>query len=1498
MFPNNWIKQAEKLASEGLYSPSEEHDSCGVGMIADISGESSKRVVDSAVTALKALWHRGAVDVDGKTGDGAGILLQIPQQFFIKQIENLGHSLKSSNMAVGVVFLPRVDFSAQETCRTIVESEILKYGFQLYGWRQVPVNISVIGEKAKATRPEIEHIIVACPDDLTESEIERALYLIRRRIEKRVMKENINDFYICSFSCHNMVYKGLFLAEQLSSFYPDLLDEHFISNFAIYHQRYSTNTFPKWSLAQPLRMLAHNGEINTIKGNINWMKSLESRMISKSFGQNSNDIKPIIQPGASDSAALDAVFEAIVRGGGRNAPLTKAMLIPEAYSDDNNHSHNQYYHFNAYFGSIMNPWDGPAAIAASDGRWLVAGLDRNGLRPLRYTLTEDNLLIVGSETGMVSVDERIIKEKGKIAPGKMIAIDLERGKFYHSKEIIEKLTSEKSYKDFKIKSFPTLGVDFEATNTPQYSSSELLKRQIIFGYTNETVESLLISMAKEGKEPQVSMGDDSPLAVLSKQYRGLHHFFRQNFSQVTNPPIDYLREYQVMNLTTHVGNLSNVLGDENLQNEVMELKSPVLLNNEFIELNKNYQQRNHVIDCIFDPQAGPGALKDALNNIKLEAEAAVREGKTLLVLTDQNIGNNAVPMPMILAAGGIHTHLIKQNLRWKCGICVRSGECLDVHYFSVLIGVGATVINPYLAEETIIDLYNKEVFRSLDLTKALTNYKVAINQGLLKIMAKSGISVLSSYWGGCNFEALGLSRTLVDEFFPGMPTKISGIGLNGIQRKIVDLVRLADDYQKPHLPVRGLFNFRVGGEAHSYDGGSIKSLQDAVARNSYGMYQDYVKKLEDLPPINLRDLLDFHTADCNPTPLNDVESITSLRKYLLTPSMSLGALSPEAHGTLNIAMNRIGSKSASGEGGENSARYKPKPNGDNANSAIKQVASGRFGVDTEYLNHCEEIEIKMAQGAKPGEGGHLPGFKVTTEIAKLRHSTAGVSLISPPPHHDIYSIEDLAQLIYDLKQVNSRARICVKLVARSGIGTIAAGVAKAKADVILISGHNGGTGSSAHSSIAYAGIPWEMGLSEVHQVLTLNGLRHTVKLRVDGGVKSGKDIVIGALLGGEEFNIGTAALIALGCLLVGQCHTNVCPVGICTQDISLREKYSGTPEKVINLFSFIAEEVREIISQLGFKSLKNIVGRTDLLKQISRGDQWLDDLDLNPLLVRVKSDQFPTRYMMTEPHTVPDTLDAQMISDAKPLFEDKEKVQLAYSVVNTHRAVGTKLSSEITKQFGMHELSEGHVIINLRGSAGQSLGAFAVNGVKIILAGDANDYVGKGLSGGVIVAHPFPLSNLISEKNVIIGNTVLYGATAGKLYAAGIAGERFAVRNSGAVAVIEGCGSNGCEYMSGGIVVVLGKVGNNFGAGMTGGMAYIYDLEGVGLNQINHDTVICQRIGNNHWERQAQSLIEDHYKETNSEHAKRILCDWELNKQYFWQVCPKEMLPHLKYPLN
>ncbi|WP_170451875.1 glutamate synthase large subunit [Ruegeria arenilitoris] len=1498
-FDADWVRAEEAkrkwMAENGLYSEQEEHSSCGVGLVVSVDGKKSRKVVEAGINALKAIWHRGAVDADGKTGDGAGIHVQIPAPFFYDQIRRTGHEPKMDELiAVGQVFLPRTDFGAQERCRTIVETEVLRMGYYIYGWRHVPVDVTCLGEKANATRPEIEQILISNSKGVDEDTFERELYVIRRRIEKAAAAAGISGLYLASLSCRSIIYKGMMLAEQVAVFYPDLMDERFESAFAIYHQRYSTNTFPQWWLAQPFRMLAHNGEINTLKGNINWMKSHEIRMASATFGDYAEDIKPIIAGGSSDSAALDSVFEVLVRAG-RSAPMAKTMLVPESWSKQAVELPQSWRDMYSYCNSVMEPWDGPAALAMTDGRWVCAGLDRNGLRPMRYVVTGDGLVIAGSEAGMVPIDEASVKEKGALGPGQMLAVDMKKGKLYRDKQIKDKLAAALPFGEWVSKINDLDEKLAKVAEKPLFTGEELRKRQIAAGYTVEELEQILAPMAEDGKEAIASMGDDTPSAVLSKQYRPLSHFFRQNFSQVTNPPIDSLREYRVMSLKTRFGNLKNVLDEDSSQTEIVVLESPFVGNAQWEELVANFDAPLAEIDCTFEP--GNGALSAALARIRAEAEEAVRSGAGHLVLTDQYSGPGKVAMPMILATSAVHSHLIRQGLRTFCSLNVRSAECIDPHYFAVLIGCGATVVNAYLAEDSLADRIERGLLEG-SLTENVARYREAIDQGLLKIMAKMGISVISSYRGGLNFEAVGLSRAMVAEYFPGMTSRISGIGVTGIQSKAEGIHAKGWESGLDVLPIGGFYKARKSGETHAWEATSMHMMQMACNRASYELWKQYSAKMQANPPIHLRDLMDFKPLG-KPIPIEEVESITSIRKRFVTPGMSLGALSPEAHKTLNVAMNRIGAKSDSGEGGEDPAHFVPEPNGDNPSAKIKQVASGRFGVTAEYLNQCEELEIKVAQGAKPGEGGQLPGMKVTDLIARLRHSTKGVTLISPPPHHDIYSIEDLAQLIYDLKQINPRAKVTVKLVASSGVGTIAAGVAKAKADIILISGHNGGTGASPATSIKYAGLPWEMGLTEAHQVLAMNNLRDRVTLRTDGGLRTGRDIVMAAMMGAEEYGIGTAALIAMGCIMVRQCQSNTCPVGVCTQDESLRAKFTGNADKVVNLITFYAQEVREILASLGARSVDEIIGRADLLAQVSRGSAHLDDLDLNPLLITVDGAQNIVYDRDKPRNAVPDTLDSEIVRDAARFLKDGEKMQLSYAVQNTHRTVGTRVSSHIVQNFGMRNTFQpDHLHVKLQGSAGQSLGAFAAPGLKLEVSGDANDYVGKGLSGGTIVVRPPQVSPLQADRNTIIGNTVLYGATDGYLFAAGRAGERFAVRNSGATVVVEGCGSNGCEYMTGGVAVILGDIGANFGAGMTGGMAYLYDPEGKAQLLMNMETLVTCPVTVEHWETQLKSLIERHAAETGSRKAADILQHWDVELSNFLQVCPKEMLNKLSHPLS
>ena len=1491
MMPFDYMRERQRLIDAGAYNPDHERDACGVGFVADTKGRARRETVQLGINALKAVWHRGAVDADGMTGDGAGLRVGIAEQFFKDQVGRTGHTPSPGPIGVGMVFLPRTDFAAQERGRTIVETEVLRAGLELYGWRQVPIDPSCLGDKAAATRPAIEQILFADPSNRDVTDLERTLYITRRRIEQRARLDALPDFYIASLSVRDVVYKGMFLAEAIDQFYPDLADPRFVSSFAMFHQRYSTNTFPEWKLAQPFRMLAHNGEINTLKGNRNWMKSHEIQMASTAFAEAQDVVKPVISAGASDSAALDEVFEILVRSG-RSAPMAKALLIPEAWSKRTELMPDSWRGLYEYCNSVMEPWDGPAAVVACDGRWAIAGLDRNGLRPLRWSLSHDDLLAVGSETGMAEIEPENVAERGAVTPGRLIAVDLQEGGFYRESEMMERLAQKHPYADW-LKNVEEIESEVGPGPEPAlYDDEERVRRQAAAGLTLEEIELILSPMAESGKEAIGSMGDDSPLAVLSNQARPISHFFRQNFSQVTNPPIDPLREGRVMSLKTRFKNLGNILAEDETQTNVYVLDSPILTNGMHQRLMKKLGDSVTVIDTVFDREEATGtggALMRALDALRQKAADAVRAGSEHLVLCDEAQGRSLCSIPMALAVGAVHTYLIREGLRSQCSLNARTSDVSDPHGAAVLIGLGATTVNPYIAFETVVSRTQRNL-KSMSPEDKARNMKAGFDAGLLKIMSKMGISVVSSYRGGCNFEVLGLSRAVASEYLGGVTSRISGLGLAGLEQNIADRHDIAWAHEGTvRLPIGGFYRQRASGEVHAVEAKSVSALQKAVREENYDAFREYVALQNDscdVDPIQLRDLLEPRGLGA-PIDLSKCESVNEIRQRFVTPGMSLGALSPEAHGALNVAMNRIGAKSVSGEGGEDPARYHPLPSGDNMNSAVKQVASGRFGVTAEYLNQCREIEIKVAQGAKPGEGGQLPGFKVTQFIAKMRHAVPGTTLISPPPHHDIYSIEDLAQLIYDLKQINPEARVCVKLVSADGVGAVAAGVAKAHADVILISGNVGGTGASPQTSIKFAGAPLELGLSEAHQVLSLNGLRERVTLRADGGIRTGRDVVIAAMLGAEEFGIGTTSLIALGCLMVRQCHSNTCPVGVCTQDEDLRQRFTGLADHVVNLMTFIARDTREILARLGAESLEDIIGRADLLDQVSRGADHLDDLDLNPLLVRVDPHARPPRSTREQRNPVSPSLDEQVLKDAAPVFSRREKMQLVYDVKNTDRTVGTRTSSQIVRTFGPDGLEEGQLTLRLRGSAGQSLGAFSAKGLRIELEGDANDYVGKGLSGATIAIRPFGGCVEHRPGDAIIGNTVLYGATSGHLYAAGAAGQRFAVRNSGAIVVVEGCGANGCEYMTGGVAVILGPVGDNFAAGMTGGEAFVLDEDRQLEPRLNGESVfICELQGDA--EQRCRALIEAHYQSTGSLHAAAIINDWQTRKRDIRHVLPLE----------
>ncbi|HLB34013.1 MAG TPA: glutamate synthase large subunit [Chthoniobacterales bacterium] len=1550
-----------------LYNPAQEHDACGVGMVAQIDGRRSNKILKIALRSLCGLMHRGALDADACTGDGAGITTQIPYKIFRKEVEKLGHQLyRDTDLGIGMMFLPHQNLYAQARAKAITEEVIAKRGLFLFGWRSVPVNPHILGAKSISTMPTIEQVLVGRPEGMGDDDYERRLFLARNEIEDRAAADKIDHFYIPSFSHRMLIYKGLLVSASLEKFFPDLCDPDFETALCVYHQRYSTNTFPTWPLAHPFRMLAHNGEINTVRGNRNWTHAREAELKADFWGPDIDLLKPIIQPGASDSSSLDNVLEVLTMSG-RSLLHAMTLLVPPSW-DASQKLSPQLAGFYEYHTCLCEPWDGPAALVFTDGVTVGACLDRNGLRPARYEITQDGLFVIGSEIGVSNLDQSTIIEKGRLGPGEMIAIDTAQGKLLRDTEIKNSLAQQKDYHQFVDKYLVKIKPLTAEELTPPLEKLDdltLTQQQICFGYTKEELEMIFKPMINDGAEAVGSMGDDTPLAVLSLRPRLLYTYFSQLFAQVTNPPIDPIRERLVMSLLTALGWKRNLLSETPEHAEQIIIDSPILFNEELAQLKNiggvhqaatlstlwsacdqsqdqdkhsinpsvEYAPTNHQnssncdsnsssrlpspISHLPSPTAaaaptayslqstaslrpiGRRALAPAVRELCKQAEKAVDQGARLLILSDRGISKDLLPIPALLAMGAVHHHLTRVGKRMKASLISETGEARDVHQLACLIGYGASAINPYLALETIRELleqdHEKKIIK-VDFATALLNYKKALSNGLLKIMSKMGISVIGSYRGAQTFEAIGLCSSLIKGCFSETSSQIEGIGFEEIAEESLARHQLA--YHPPEdAPVEagklsdpGYYRFRRAGELHAVTPPVIKNFHTFIRTQKPEDYKAYVDAVLTSTPHSLRNLLTLVPKSSGPVPLEEVESIEEIRRRFTTAGMSLGALSPEAHETLAIAMNRIGGKSNSGEGGEDFSRTKRRENGDWANSAIKQIASGRFGVSAAYLASAKEIEIKMAQGAKPGEGGQLPGQKINFYIAKLRHSVPGVTLISPPPHHDIYSIEDLAQLIYDLKQVNPRARICVKLVAEAGIGTIAAGVAKAHADIILISGHEGGTGAAPLSSLKHAGGPWELGLTEAHQVLLLNQLRNRVTLRTDGGMRTGEDIVYATLLGAEEYNFGTAALIAMGCVYVRQCHLNNCPVGVATLDERLRAKFKGKPENVVNFFNAVAEEVRHIMARLGFRTIDEMIGRTQYLRQKNiEGHPKANKVDLSRMIYDVVAkDPTAIRYATRDRNdsAQDQPLDDIILQDAEEAIRDGTPITLSYKVDNTNRAVGTKVAGEIAYRYGEEGLPEGTITLNLHGTAGQSLGAFLTSGVRIILSGEANDYVGKSMSGGEIIIRPRTGSLFSAKDNSIIGNTVMYGAIQGKLFANGRAGERFCVRNSGATAVIEGIGDHGCEYMTGGTVVVLGPTGKNFGAGMTGGTAYVLDATDHFLSQYNPQLVTALRLTSEENTSHLQELIKTHHLKTGSQFAQEILSNWPLYQTYFWKITP------------
>ena len=1461
----------------GLYDASHEHDACGVGMIVDIHGNKSHELVDSALKVLENMKHRGAEGADNKTGDGAGIMLQIPHEFILLQGIPVPEKGK---YGTGLVFLPK-DEKEQAGMLSIMIEEIEREGLNLMHLRNVPVNSSVLGKDALATEPDIKQVFITGVTDAAN--IDRTLYIIRKRIERRIRHK---DFYIVSLSSKNIVYKGMLSSVQVREYFPDLTQPYFTSGLAVVHSRFSTNTFPTWSLAQPFRLLAHNGEINTIRGNRAWMEARESVLSTPALGD-VRDIRPIIQPDMSDSASLDNVLEFFVMSG-LSLPHAMAMLVPESFNDKNPISEDLKA-FYEYHSILMEPWDGPAALLFSDGRYAGGMLDRNGLRPARYLITRNDMMVVASEAGVISFEPGDIKEKGRLQPGKILLVDTQEGKIYYDGELKDSLASMKPYRQWLSANRIELDALRSGRKAPN-SVDDYERRLRAFGYTREDVEQIIQPMSAKGSEPTASMGNDTPLAVLSDRPQLLFNYFRQQFAQVTNPPIDPIREELVMSLTEYIGAVGmNILLPDESHCKMVRLPHPVLTNTQLdILCNIRYKGFNTVkLPIVFEASRGKAALHAALNDLCKQAEASVDEGVNYIILSDRDVDDTHAAIPSLLAVSAVHHHLISVQKRVQTALIVESGEIREVMHAALLLGYGASAINPYMAFAVIDDLVKRNEIQ-LNYETAEKNYIKAVCKGLYKIMSKMGISTIRSYRGAKIFESIGLGEELLRDYFGTTISTVGGIGLEEIAR---DYTAFHDEGFRPAdasglLPHVGLFSYRKDGVKHAWNPVTISTLQLATRLGSYKKFKEFTSQVDRKESeIFLRDFFDFKR---NPIPIEEVEPVENIVRHFVTGAMSFGAISKEAHEALALAMNELGARSNTGEGGEDSSRFHDTVDGIALNSKTKQVASGRFGVTAEYLVNADEIQIKVAQGAKPGEGGQLPGFKVNEVIARTRHSIPGISLISPPPHHDIYSIEDLAQLIFDLKNVNPKAQISVKLVAESGVGTIAAGVAKAKADLIVISGAEGGTGASPASSMRYAGISPEIGLSETQQTLVLNGLRGQVRLQTDGQLKTGRDIISMALLGADEFGFGTTVLIVLGCVMMRKCHTNMCPVGVATQDPKLREHFRGHYKYVVNYFRFLAQEVREYLAQMGFRKLDDIVGRVDLIeikKDKEHGRSSLLDFDR---MLHMVDNGAAIHHVNEQKHDIDHVKDIDIIAAARDAIDNGKEVSLDYAIANTDRSVGAMLSGVVAAKYGNDGLPDLSVNVRFKGSAGQSFGAFLAHGISFRLEGEANDYLGKGLSGGLISVQPPIRSNFKAEENTIAGNTLLYGATSGQVYINGCVGERFAVRNSGAVAVVEGVGDHCCEYMTGGRVVVLGKTGRNFAAGMSGGVAYVWDREHTFDYFCNMEMVELSLLENSTARKELHELIRQHYLYTGSPLARTMLDDWNRYADEFIQVTPIE----------
>ena len=1470
----------------GLYEASHEHDACGVGMLVNIQGGKSHELVESALKVLENMRHRGAEGADNKTGDGAGIMLQIPHEFILLQGIPVPEKGK---YGTGLLFLPK-DGKDQAVILSVIIEEIEKDGLTLMHLRNVPTCPEILGEAALANEPDIKQIFIT---GFTESETaDRKLYIIRKRIENRIRKSDIptrEDFYIVSLSTKNIVYKGMLSSLQLRNYFPDLTNSYFTSGLALVHSRFSTNTFPTWGLAQPFRLLAHNGEINTIRGNRGWMEARESVLSSPALGD-IREIRPIVQPGMSDSASLDNVLEFLIMSG-LSLPHAMAMLVPESFNEKNPISEDLKA-FYEYHSILMEPWDGPAALLFSDGRYAGGMLDRNGLRPARYLITQGGMMVVASEVGVMDFEPGDIKEKGRLQPGKILLIDTEKGEIYYDGELKKQLAEAKPYRTWLAGNRIELD-ELKSGRKVSHSVENYDSMLRIFGYSKEDVERLIVPMCTTGAEPINSMGNDTPLAVLSDKPQLLYNYFRQQFAQVTNPPIDPIREELVMSLTEYIGAVGmNILTPSENHCKMVRLNHPILNNAQLdILCNIRYKGFKTVkLPLLFEVAKGCQGLQEALATLCKQAEESVNEGVNYIVLSDRDVDAAHAAIPSLLAVSAVHHHLISVGKRVQTALIVESGEIREVMHAALLLGFGASALNPYMAFAVIDKLVNEKEIQ-LDYATAEKKYIKSVCKGLFKIMSKMGISTIRSYRGAKIFEAVGLSEELSNAYFGGLSSRIGGIRLDEVARDAITFHKEGMEVLKKKgeaelLPNRGLYAFRKDGEKHAWNPETISTLQLATRLGSYKKFKEFTAMVDSKEsPIFLRDFLDFRRA---PISIDRVEPVENIVQRFVTGAMSYGSISREAHEAMAIAMNKLHGRSNTGEGGEDRARFIPREDGTSLRSAIKQVASGRFGVTAEYLVNADEIQIKIAQGAKPGEGGQLPGFKVDEVIAKTRHSIPGISLISPPPHHDIYSIEDLAQLIFDLKNVNPRAKISVKLVAESGVGTIAAGVAKAKADLIVISGAEGGTGASPASSIRYAGISPELGLSETQQTLVLNGLRGQVMLQVDGQLKTGRDIILMAMLGAEEFGFATSALIVLGCVMMRKCHQNTCPVGVATQNEELRKRFRGRSEYLVNFFTFLAQEVREYLAEIGVERLDDIIGRTDLIvRKPDDGIRKHQLISFDKLLARVDNEA-AIRHVTDQQHGIDHVKDVEMLHAAAEAVENQKEISLEYTIANTDRACGAMLSGVIAAKYGEKGLPEHTLNVKFKGSAGQSFGAFLVPGVNFKLEGEANDYLGKGLSGGRIAVLPPVRSNFEAEKNTIAGNTLLYGATSGEVYINGRAGERFAVRNSGATAVVEGVGDHCCEYMTGGRVVVLGQTGRNFAAGMSGGVAYVWNRDGNFDYFCNMEMVELSLIEEASYRKELHELIRQHYLYTGSKLARTMLDDWPRYADQFIQVVPIE----------